>query len=324
MRRLANRAGGSRDARQDAESHRDESAVLDPPRLAAGGSIVLPSGRRVAVQLTRPTAGDLHEQCLAARATPQGVLVEDVPVVTEALGPPSSWPQWSAPIAREAVPGEDQLGVEGAAQGYQQYLVPGIITTTEHARYYGFYTWILHRFIHLPGSSRLLRDFKGEFFRRHEVALILGYYGHHLDASPISGMVGAGINDSKARKYWESGSVISLDQPYFQNTLGGFGQYYRAAMEALRLIAQNEKPRLVYKLTERGKALAEAYAESIKSTAYARDLEHNASLPEITRGKARSYGKVGCVCPESLQNGKDLPLLLDAFFRFDQTGVSNG
>ncbi len=73
-----------------------------------------------------------------------------------------SYPQWTAELTKENVTGEDQLGVEGAAQGYQQWLIPGIITTTDRARYYSFYAWILFRFINLPDSSLLLKDFQNE------------------------------------------------------------------------------------------------------------------------------------------------------------------
>lgn len=39
-------------------------------------------------------------------------------------------PQWTTRITDDEVGGEDHLGFEGAAQSYQQWLVPGIITTT--------------------------------------------------------------------------------------------------------------------------------------------------------------------------------------------------
>ena len=48
----------------------------------------------------------------------------------------SSLQQWTTEITDEIVPGEGMLGVEGAAQSYQQWLIPGIITTTDHARYH--------------------------------------------------------------------------------------------------------------------------------------------------------------------------------------------
>ncbi|MBN2389505.1 MAG: hypothetical protein JXR84_02195 [Anaerolineae bacterium] len=49
-------------------------------------------------------------------------------------------PQWTARFTDDTITGEDHLGVEGAAQGYQQYLIPGVITTTDRARYDSFHT----------------------------------------------------------------------------------------------------------------------------------------------------------------------------------------
>jgi len=70
-----------------------------------------------------------------------------------------SYPQWTTEITDNIVPGEDMLGVEGAAQGYQQELIPGIISTTDRARYYSFYAWILYRYINSSTGNRLLRAY---------------------------------------------------------------------------------------------------------------------------------------------------------------------
>ena len=173
------------------------------------------------------------------------------------------WPQWTMELTADHVTGEDHLGVESAAQSYQQFLVPGVITTTDHARYYSFYNWVLYRFINDPDSTRLLRDFRGTYFKRHEAALIATSYGHHLDLGGYPGLVG---RDS-AEKIWNSGDPMSLDFPYFNHTLGGFGQYYRSAMQAMGLIVESEHTRWVYRLTHRGEALAQAFEGSIAKTA---------------------------------------------------------
>jgi hypothetical protein len=171
----------------------------------------------------------------------------------------STWPQWTSELTDTFVTGEDQLGIEGAAQGYQQWLIPGIITTTDRARYYSIYAWILYRFINLPGSSRLLKDFRGLFYKRHEMALILGAYSHHKDREIIGGLVGSGTNNAKVRSWWEASDPVSLDTHYFQNTLGGFGQYYLTAMQAMGIVGTSEHPTWVYRLTTRGEELAKAY-----------------------------------------------------------------
>ena len=228
------------------------------------------------------------------------------------------FPQWTIRFTTNDVAGEDHLGVEGAAQGYQQYLIPGIITTTDRARYYSFYSWVLYRFIYDLNSSRLLADFRGSYFRQHEVAFILGCYSHHKDTGGITGLVGSGINNSKARRMWESGDPVSLDVDYFNNKLGGFGQYYRTAMRAMGLVEDAKRPRWVYRLTKRGKALAEAFESSIHNTKYSSALNEQEPLAFLSRNAALEYGTCACLCPQALGDGADRDLLLDAFFRFDR------
>jgi hypothetical protein len=75
-----------------------------------------------------------------------------------------TWPQWTTEITDNIVIGEDMLGVEGAAQSYQQWLIPGVISTTDHARYYSFYAWVLYRFIYSPLGKRLYKNFSGNFY----------------------------------------------------------------------------------------------------------------------------------------------------------------
>jgi hypothetical protein len=231
--------------------------------------------------------------------------------------------QWTSELTDTFVPGEDQLGVEGAAQGYQQWLIPGIITTTDRARYYSFYAWVLHRFINSPGSSRLLKDFRGPFYKRHEMVLILGVFSHHKDREIVGGLVGSGINNFKVRTWWEAGDPVSLDTHYFQNSLGGFGQYYLTAMQAMGIVGANEHPAWVYQLTSRGESLAKAYQESIAQTTYAQNLGHAGELTSLSHSDALDYGVKGCLCPEALAESRDLPLLREAFFRFDQQGQDN-
>jgi hypothetical protein len=224
-------------------------------------------------------------------------------------------PQWTSEITDNFVVGEDHLGVEGAAQSYQQFLIPGVITTTDRARYYSFYAWVLYRFINSPDSSRLLKDFRGQFYKRHEVALILASYSHHKDREVIGGLVGSGVNNYKVRSWWEGGDPVSLDVNYFNNSLGGFGQYYYTAMRVMGIVADSEHPRWVYRLTRRGEQLAEAYQNSIANTNYFQTLEKSGELVTLTHDSAIELGRVGCICPEALEIGEDRELLRDALLR---------
>lgn len=229
----------------------------------------------------------------------------------------NTFPQWTLEINDRTVVGEDQLGIEGPAQSYQQEILPGIITVTEHARYYSYYAWILYRYIFGKGSNRLVKDFRGKYFKRHEVALILSAYQHHKDGKSFSGVTGSGASFAKAKRFWGNDEVASLDQTYFVNPEGGFGQYYRTPMRAMGLLEEAEKPGWVYRLTEQGKELAEAYQDSITETNYFKNLEINGQLTSLSLQDSMEYGKVGCMCPEAISIGKDRKLLLDTFFRFD-------
>lgn len=231
------------------------------------------------------------------------------------------WPQWTSELVSRHVTGEDQLGIEGAAQSYQQSLVPGIITVTDRARYYSYYAWVLYRFINDPNSSRLLRDFQGDYFKHHEMALIVSSFSHHRDGEVLNGLVGAGNNNYKARSYWEQADPIPLDQDYFQNKLGGFGQYYSTSMQVMEIVSENDQnPNWVYKLTDRGVELAKAYEDTINQTTYFGELSQKGDLKFLSRSAAEEYGKLGCICPKALALSKDREILRDTFFRFDKHG----
>lgn len=228
-------------------------------------------------------------------------------------------PHWTSEITDTFVTGEDMLGVEGAAQGYQQDYIPGIITVTDRARYYSFYAWVLYRYINLQGSSLRMADFRGEFFRRHEMAFLLAGYSHHSDDKPLSGLIGSGVNGFKVRGWWEKQDPVSLDTHYFENKLGGFGQYYNTVMKAMGIIADPETSKSVYRLTDRGEALAKAYEQSIQNTRYFQELTYKGQFVTLSHANAIELGQASCICPQALAIGNDLPLLRDTFFRFDKS-----
>jgi len=235
-----------------------------------------------------------------------------------------SFPQWTTKITEgKDVVGEDMLGLEGAAQSFQQWLIPGIISTTDHARYFSFYAWVLYRYINSLSNNRTLDGLKKGFYKRHEMALILGAYSHHKQNGHLRGLVGAGINDIKVASWWDAKDPVSLNTKYFTHKLGGLGQYYLTVMQELGIVGEQEFSSWVYPLTHRGEALAQAYAASISKTTYYKKLEENGELKDISHKDAANFGKKGCICAGALSEGVDLELLRDAFFRFDQHGEDN-
>lgn len=228
-------------------------------------------------------------------------------------------PQWTTRFDLDGRSGEDHLGVEGVAQTAQQYLLYGIITTTDRVRYYSFYAWVLWRFVMDPLSSRRMEDFKGTYFRRHEVAYLLSCYSHHRQATPLRGLIGSGVNSSKVRGFWQGSDPVSLDVGYFGHKLGGFGQYYNTAMAAMEIIVEPTDSILVYRLSDRGRQLALAYDAAVRETAYCQQLVEHSHIDTLSHADAEEYGKVACLCADTLATSPvERDLLRDTFFRYER------
>ncbi len=77
-------------------------------------------------------------------------------------------PKWTKRVSTEGG-GRDPLGLSRVAFNLTDYLLTGIITTTDRARYYSFYSWVLW---HIEQEEKLEKysDFV-DVFRRREVAM---------------------------------------------------------------------------------------------------------------------------------------------------------
>lgn len=137
-------------------------------------------------------------------------------------------PRWTKRVATEG--GRDPLGLSRVAFMITDYLLPGIVTTTDRARYYSFYTWVLWHIAKEEQSD----DFQ-EFvnaFRRREAAMALATLAADDLASPV------GVDAT--RKYFANGIGTGTFDCDFQvlpsNRLGGYGQYYAGSLYKLRLM----------------------------------------------------------------------------------------
>ncbi|MBI5396726.1 MAG: hypothetical protein HZA91_15640, partial [Verrucomicrobia bacterium] len=63
------------------------------------------------------------------------------------------WPQWTRRVVIEGS-GRDPLGLSRVSDSLTDFLLPSIITTTDRARYYSFYTWAIADIETLRQSSR--------------------------------------------------------------------------------------------------------------------------------------------------------------------------
>jgi hypothetical protein len=141
-------------------------------------------------------------------------------------------PRWTKRVATEG--GRDPLGLSRVAFMITDYLLSGIVTTTDRARYYSFYTWVLW---HIANEEK--PDNFQEFvnaFRRREAAMALATLAADESSSPT------GVDAT--RKYFATGMGTGLFDCNFQvlpsNRLGGYGQYYAGSLYKLRLMEGSE------------------------------------------------------------------------------------
>jgi len=231
-------------------------------------------------------------------------------------------PEWTERITDQDVVGEDHLGVETAATNYQDELIPGITTVTAHARYYSLYCWILWRFINDESQKRRIANLRGSYFKRLELAHTMGCHAHHLGSETLNGITGG----RTAPDIWRAGDPISLDtylDRYFQNTLGGMGQYYLVAMQRMGLLGEQPNAHDVYRLTTRGESLAQAFDQSIEDTRYHKRLA-SGFVTELSQDEAAEYGAAACLCPDALERGADRALLRQMLFRLEEAQDAPG
>ena len=168
-------------------------------------------------------------------------------------------PKWTKRVVTD-MGGRDPLGLSRVAFMITDYLLTGIITTTDRARYYSFYCWVLWH-IEKEDQPRKYQDFVNSF-RRREATMALAT----LAANPSTSPVGV----EATRKYFDSGTETGSFDCDFKvlpsNPLGGYGQYYAGSIYNLKLIHRTEDG--IDHVTEGGEELAQLFQSALVSTPY--------------------------------------------------------
>jgi hypothetical protein len=215
----------------------------------------------------------------------------------------------------------DHLGVQATCNALYAQLVPGITNSTDRARYYSFYPWLLWSFD--KRYSDRSYDACRRVLRRAEclLALVAAYHETIRGEGPrehSEGTVGRGKLGSRGAAAAD-GSVIDLElaaegappseKPYFSNGLGGLGQYYFAPLRGLQILANTDhggKKRPSWD-PNRGAAIAKAFDEVVPGDRFFEVLEGG------TVG-ARELDDLLPFCPCSLKASQlESKLLLDVF-----------
>jgi hypothetical protein len=166
-----------------------------------------------------------------------------------------------------AINGLDQLGTQSPCTLIYAQLLPGITNVTDRARYYSLYPWIVRSL-----DLRYKSDSSDEYiqrFRRADCLLTLIAERHARklkDEHHGEAMIGR-QRLVPALSRLENGEPLRLStyatqsddskDRYFQNRLGGMGQYYLGQLAELRILDASRKPWVSY-TPEGGTPLAQA------------------------------------------------------------------
>ena len=107
-------------------------------------------------------------------------------------------------------------------------LLPGINNQTRRARYYSFWAWVLHGFIHDGSASHTQRGFY-QWLRGPEAMLIFAHFAH----GHATGVAGTNIGGRK----WHGGEpeTYPLDWESLVSVSGGaYELYYRGPLKNWR------------------------------------------------------------------------------------------
>ncbi|MBI5098544.1 MAG: hypothetical protein HZB30_04810 [Nitrospirae bacterium] len=148
--------------------------------------------------------------------------IKKIPALKEIL------PKWTKRVVTETG-GKDPLGLSRVSFIISDFLLTGIITTTDRARYYSFYCWSLWH-IDLIDPPKNYQDFVDKF-RRRESVIALATIANNPETSPV------GVTAAKG--FLEEGKDSNELNCDFRvlpsNALGGYGQYYAGSLYKLVL-----------------------------------------------------------------------------------------
>lgn len=215
----------------------------------------------------------------------------------------------------EPIRGLDHLGVQAPCIALYGQLLPGITNVTDRARYYSFYPWVLWAF------ERRYKDHSVDEFRRVLrraeclFTLIAIRHARVVDDGD-DGLHGrAMVGRDKLLRIEEDTDGFDLDDyatlegpnRYFQNKLGGLGQYYFGPLRDLRVLDHHEGAGYPGYDDQRGRKLAEAFASAVLEDAFFRVLEQETAEWE-------ELDDLAAFCPCGLRdNAAEHELLLDLF-----------
>ncbi|MFO0762559.1 MAG: hypothetical protein U0359_39330 [Byssovorax sp.] len=213
-------------------------------------------------------------------------------------------PRWTKHVVADPT-GRDPLGLSRVAQMLTDWLLGGITSTTNRARYYAMYAWILWSIQEdeQPTTESAFID----AFQRREAAVALATLLADEEASPA----GKRAVSARLAKAGEDARIDVQFRVLPSNRLGGYGQYYSSCMYQLGLTQRPEGG--FDQVSPAGQELAEAVHENIAVTPY---VKQRAFLePGVNRNMLeRSAERLSVLAVRKPFARRERDLLTDMFF----------
>lgn len=207
--------------------------------------------------------------------------------------------------------GQDHLGLGSVSSDrLLPALSPGVNVLTIHPRYWSFYAWVLDDFwaADVPRNRASFRD----FYRPREALFSMAC--HVCEEAEHATLV-ANVVGSRRVSPLASDQSFDPHLDYIKEPLGGYGLYYRSAMEATGalVIASSANGFAWDAPTPVGRALASAYRAAVGDTQLvAKSLQGDLTDP-VPREFLVEFASKGCLCQLPAAKNQDLPLLHDLF-----------
>ena len=220
----------------------------------------------------------------------------------------------------QQVGGQDHLAVQAPGIKIYGSLLPGITNTTDRARYYSFYPWLIWSLDRL--GYRKCDDEFIERFRRADCLFTLIALRHaHVTGTDsdyedhTGAMIGSNTLARIARELSANQRLTLSDYSlregaearYFKNPLGGLGQYYLGVLRELKILVGDASRSLKYT-----RQIGEEIAKRV-NTGFDGNLF--LSLVESNSVQSQQFDELSSLCPCQLCcNPEESEFLIELFF----------
>ncbi len=177
-------------------------------------------------------------------------------------------PEWTYHAEKS---GLDPLGLQNSSVALYQRLIPGIGNVTLRVRYYGFYPWLVRRYLQESGSTD--PEVWRLFLRRAEALYALISYR----AGGETGVAGTQWATRAVTTAKEGGGAIPIDfaaaaapgsdDHYFAQSWGAFGLAYQSQLYEIGILSRGEGHGIPVPSKESGAALAEGFEAAMGEAA---------------------------------------------------------